>query len=66
MKALREGYYNVTRDGYDFKSLAHAYEADGWKLRFACFDGVSGEMNVEDLEPDVKLIPVKIVEDDSN
>lgn len=60
---MREGYYHVTRDGFDFKSLAYAYEEDGWKLRFACFDGVAGEMMVSDLEEDVKLIPVRIVEE---
>ena len=63
MREVREGYYHVTRSEYDFKSLAYAYEEDGWNLRFACFDGISGEMKVSDLEPDVQLIPVKIVEE---
>lgn len=66
MREVREGYYHVTRKEYEgVKSLAYAHFDEVWKLRFACFDGIAGEMDVESLEDDVILIPVKIVPDDS-
>lgn len=61
---MRQGYYHFTRKEYEeVKSLAYAHFDEVWKLRFACFDGIAGEMDVSSLEDDVVLIPVKIVEE---